>query len=105
MFWGPSASEWCSLRITSSPLAEADCVTLRLTEMNLGGTLQLLLDLQYLAGALSPLVKAQHESVIAAARETIVQQALAIVAQRGADADPLTAQLEAWLQKAEVRLQ
>ena len=73
-------------------------------EINLGGTLQLLVDLKFIAGAFSPLVKASHEAVIAAARERIVTQALDIAAgeTHTEDPDPLVDQLDGWLAAAEV---
>ena len=77
---------------------------MRRADINLGGTLQLLVDLQFIAGAFSPLVRASHEAVIAAAREKIVAQALAIAAGDTAsgELDPLSDQLESWLTTAEV---
>ncbi|EIE27758.1 hypothetical protein COCSUDRAFT_64368 [Coccomyxa subellipsoidea C-169] len=74
-----------------------------LPDINLGGTLQLLVDLQFIAGAFSPLVRASHEAVIAAAREKIVAQALAIAAGDtvSGELDPLGDQLESWLTTAE----
>ncbi len=72
-------------------------------ETNLGGTLQLLVDLKFVAGAFSPLVRASHEAVIAAAREKIVAQALAIANDdHGEETDPLLDRLEGWLATAEV---
>jgi hypothetical protein len=73
-------------------------------EINLGGTLQLLVDLNFIAGAFSPLVKASHEAVIAATRERIVNQALDIVAgeTHTEEPDPLVDQLDGWLEAAEV---
>ncbi len=77
---------------------------MRRADINLGGTLQLLVDLQLIAGAFSPLVRASHEAVIAAAREKIVAQALAIAAGDtvSGELDPLGDQLESWLTAAEV---
>ncbi|KAK9917910.1 hypothetical protein WJX75_009504 [Coccomyxa subellipsoidea] len=74
-----------------------------LPEINLGGTLQLLVDLNFIAGAFSPLVKASHEAVIAATRERIVNQALDIVAgeTHTEEPDPLVDQLDGWLEAAE----
>jgi hypothetical protein len=57
-------------------------------EINLGGTLQLLVDLNFIAGAFSPLVKASHEAVIAATHTE--------------EPDPLVDQLDGWLEAAEV---
>ncbi|CAL8463713.1 g3247 [Coccomyxa elongata] len=77
-------------------------LTEQLPETNLGGTLQLLVDLKFIAGAFSPLVRASHEAVIAAAREMIVTQALAIANDdHGEEPDPLLDQLDGWLAAAE----
>lgn len=72
-------------------------------ETNLGGTLQLLVDLQYLAGAFSPLVSPAHEAVIGSARDLILTQALESVSSSGAGAGSAQQQLEQWLQGVEVR--
>ncbi len=61
------------------------------------------MDLKFIAGAFSPLVRASHEAVIAAAREKIVAQALAIANDdHGEETDPLLDQLDGWLAAAEV---
>ena len=71
-------------------------------ETNLGGTLQLLVDLKFLAGAFSPLVKAPHEASIAACKQLITDQAVDIAEGRGERPDPLAERLDAWLASCEV---
>ena len=71
-------------------------------ETNLGGTLQLLVDLKFLAGAFSPLVKAPHEASISACRQSIVDQAVALAKGQGEREDPLAERLEEWLSSCEV---
>ena len=71
-------------------------------ETNLGGTLQLLVDLNFLAGAFSPLVKGPHEASIAACRQLITEQAAAIAQGTGEQPDPLADRLDAWLASCEV---
>ncbi len=72
-------------------------------ETNLGGTLQLLVDLKFLAGAFSPLVKAPHEASISACRQSIVDQVVALAKGQGEREDPLAENLEEWLCSCEVR--
>lgn len=74
------------------------------TETNLGGTLQLLVDLKFLAGAFSPLVRGPHEAAISACRQLIVEQAAAIAQGNGESQDPLAERLDAWLDSSEVQL-
>lgn len=71
-------------------------------EINLGGTLQLLVDLKFLAGAFSPLVKAPHEASIAACQQLITEQAVALAQGKREEPDPLAEQLDAWLDSCEV---
>ena len=71
-------------------------------ETNLGGTLQLLVDLKFLAGAFSPLVNSQHEASIASCKDHILEQAMAIAEGKGERPDPLAQRLNTWLDAAEV---
>ena len=71
-------------------------------ETNLGGTLQLLVDLKFLAGAFSPLVKAPHEASISACRQSIMDQAVTLAKGQGEREDPLAERLEEWLTSCEV---
>ncbi len=78
-------------------------------EANLGGTLQLRVDLEYLDRAFAPLsVRGQHDVIVAAAREATMKQALEIAAGDAGNAwdeqpDPLAGgALEAWLASVEV---
>ena len=71
-------------------------------ETNLGGALQLLVDLKFLAGAFSPLVKAPHEASITECRQLITEQAVALAEGKGDEADPLAERLDAWLDSCEV---
>ena len=71
-------------------------------ETNLGGTLQLLVDLKFLAGAFSPLVKGPHEASISACRQLIMEQAEALARGQGEIHDPLAERLAAWLGPSEV---
>ena len=73
-------------------------------ETNLGGTLQLLVDLKFLAGAFSPLVKGPHEASISACYQLITEQAEAIARGQGEDHDPLAERLDAWLVSSQVSL-
>ncbi|CAL5224212.1 g6858 [Coccomyxa viridis] len=73
----------------------------QLSETNLGGTLQLLVDLKFLAGAFSPLVKAPHEASIAACRQLITEQAVALAQGQSDEPDPLAERLDAWLDSCE----
>jgi hypothetical protein len=95
-----------SLRVVSGVQVQhgLKSVILVTAEINLGGTLQLLVDLQYLAGAFSPLLKGRPEGSVAAARETIVAQAVAIAAGEAEEPDPLAPRLEQWLESAKVGL-
>ena len=70
-------------------------------ETNLGGALQLLVDLQYIAGALSPLAAPTHDAVVAAARERILRHVLGTLGAGAGGAEG--GRLEAWLQGVEVR--
>ncbi len=81
-------------------------------ETSLGGVLQLLVDLQYLAGALSPLVAPSHEAVIGPARELILSRALELAGapskssangrQEKVSNEEDAERLERWLQGVEV---
>ncbi len=90
------------------PVLAAECSTpnsfcsLLYAETNLGGTLQLLVDLKFLAGAFSPLVKAPHEASIAACRQLITEQAVALAQGQSDEPDPLAERLDAWLDSCEV---
>ena len=68
-------------------------------ETNLGGTLQLLVDLQFVAGAFAPLINPGHEATLAASRELVVAQALGMAG----DEPDQAAALERWLRGVEVR--
>lgn len=71
-------------------------------ETNLGGTLQFLVDLKFLAGAFSPLVKGPHEASISACYQLITEQAEAIARGQGENHDPLAERLDAWLASSQV---
>lgn len=61
------------------------------------------MDLQFLAGAFSPLVRASHEAVISAARESIVGRAVALAkGQFDEEPDPFKSHLDAWIAATEV---
>ena len=105
---GPKLLRWtllepCSVQITFSlVLSTKGTEGASCAETNLGGTLQLLVDLKFLAGAFSPLVKAPHEASISACRQTIVDQAVALAKGQGEREDPLAERLEEWLSSCEV---
>ena len=71
-------------------------------ETNLGGSLQLLVDLKFLAGAFSPLVNSQHEASIASCKDLILEQAMAVATGKSEKPDPLAQCLNAWLDSAQV---
>ncbi len=60
------------------------------------------MDLKFLAGAFSPLVKAPHEASISECRQLITDQAVALAQGEGDEPDPLAERLGAWLDSCEV---
>ena len=79
-------------------------------EANLGGALQLLVDLQYIAGALSPLAAPSHEAVVTSARELILGHVVGMLGAASGSGSGSNWQssdegerLQAWLQGVEVR--